>query len=201
MKISHQWAVILFLAASAPGMAQAQGSNNLTAAQLQAIKAAIVGDPVLAAFPNTADGNFEVAAALNTTAVPDYWVWRSFVPDTEIYEATTADGTSWSWPVYIARSVAERSAWDLMVRTKQGINPSLANVRTAVADIFSGAGGLPQRTHLLAIARRRARLAERILAAATPNGVGTRGSTANPDTMMFEGSLTYADVQQARDLP
>src|SRR5687768_8891373 len=112
-----------------PGRAHAQGSNVLAQAQLQALKAVIVADPVLDAYPNSADGNIEVAAALNAAAVPDYWVWRTFVADSEIYEATTADGTAWDWGIYIARSVAEKSAWDLMVRSKGGLNPSLANVR------------------------------------------------------------------------
>jgi hypothetical protein len=194
-------AALAATATALPRAVHAQGINALTNSQFQALKTIVDGDPALSVIPNTPDGNIEVAAALNQPATPDYWVLRTFVADTEIYEKATADGTSWSWPIYIARSVAERAAWDLMVRTKGGINPSLASVRTAVADIFSGAGGAAQRAHLLVVSRRRATRAERAFAAATVGGAGTRGSTANPDTMTFEGDLQWPLVQAARNLP
>lgn len=191
---------IIVIGASLPGRALAQGGNNLTNGQLQALKAVIVGDATLNAFPNNADGNIEVAAALNLNASPDYWVWRTALSIGEIYETTTADGTFWSWPIFIARSQGERDGWRTMVGSGS-INPSLANTRQGIADIFSGAGGATQRTHLLAVARRKASRAEKSLAVATINGAGTRGSTANPDTMTFEGKLTHLDVEAARNLP
>jgi hypothetical protein len=69
------------------------------------------------------------------------------------------------------------------------VNPSLANVRQAFADIFSG-GTAPapaNRTHLLAIARRQATRAERLFATGTV-------STATPGFFTFEGAVTTNDL-------
>ena len=74
------------------------------------------------------------------------------------------------------------------------INFSRPNVRQGLQDIFSGAGGASQRTHLLAIGRRLTTRAEKLFSAGT-------GSTASPGTMGFEGNLSYQDVQEARNLP
>lgn len=165
----------------------------LTPAQLATLKAAILADPALAAQPNNADGNLAIAQALAADASPDYWVWRSFVADQEMYEGVGDGGTSWSWSIYIGRSQGERDAWRQMVNMAGGLNPSLANVRAGIADIFSGAGGVGQRTHLLAIGRRKANRAEKLFATGT-------GSTASPATMTVEGTLSGDDVQAARNL-
>lgn len=164
----------------------------LTPQQLATLKATILADPELNAHPNNADGNLAIALALAANASPDFWVWRSFVADQELYEGTGDGGTSWSWTIYIGRSQGERDAWRQMVNMAGGLNPSLANVRAGVADIFSGAGGANQRTHLLAIGRRRANRAEQLFATGT-------GSTASPATMTVEGTLSGDDVQAARN--
>lgn len=166
----------------------------LTSAQLQTLKTDILADPALSGQPNTPDGAFAIAAAYSLVAAPDFWVWRTFVADSEIYEATSVDATVWSWTIYIARSQAEREAWRQMVNMRGGLNASLANVRTGIADIFSGAGGAAQRTHLLALGRRKATRVEKLFAAGT-------GSTASPATMVIEGLLNYVDVLNARSLP
>ena len=69
----------------------------LTPSQLVILKADILVDPALAGFPNNADGNAAIAALYAVIAVPDFWAWRTFVPDAEIYEVPSVDGTSWSW--------------------------------------------------------------------------------------------------------
>jgi hypothetical protein len=131
-----------------------------------------------------------IAAAYNLLASPSYWVWRTRVTAQEIYETVTADGTSWSWTIYIARSVGERDAWRELTSVTGFINPSLPNTRQGVADIFSGAGGAAQRTHLLAIGRRPSRRIEKLSASGA-------GSTAAPSVMGAEGELTYRDVAHA----
>ena len=167
---------------------------TLTAAQLFVLKTDILADPVLSAQPQTADGAFAIADAYNRTAVPDFWVWRTGVPQFEIVGAPSPDGTSWSWPSYIARSQGERDGWREMFADTGAINFGLANVRQGLQDIFSGAGGAAQRTHLLAIGRRKSSRAEKLFASGT-------GSTTVPGTMGFEGALSYQDVLNARALP
>ncbi len=162
----------------------------LTTAQLQALRDAIAADGALSVLPHNSDSADTIANAFNVTAAVAYWVWRSFVADSEMYEATSADATTWSWTIYIARSQGERDAWRQMVNMKGGINASLASVRAAVADIFSGAGGAAQRTHLLALGRRLTTRAEKLFATGT-------GSTASPGTMGSEGNVTIQNVIDA----
>lgn len=165
----------------------------LSASQQTALKADILLDPALSSQPLTSDGAFAIAAAYNLDAVPDFWVWRTNIPVQEIYERTTSDGTVWSWTTYIARSAAERDCWR-EVTGRDTVNASLPNLRQAIADIFSGAGGATQRTHLTTIARRKATRAEKLFATGT-------GSTASPATMGYEGALQYSDVQAVRSAP
>ncbi len=163
----------------------------LTTPQKTALKAAILADNILAAKPNNSVGNLEIAQAFAAVASPDFWVWKSFVADQDIY-AVTVEGVSWSWTIYIGRSQGERDAWRQMVNMAGGLNPSLAQVRTGIADIFSGAGGAAQRTFLLTLGRRLANRAEKLLATGT-------GSTASPANMGFEGTLTTDDIEAARN--
>ena len=167
---------------------------GLTLAQSQTLKADILADPILAGQPQTSDGAFAIAAAYNLLAIPDFWVWRTAVPQHEIVGATSPDGTTWSWTAYIARSQGERDGWREMFADTGGINASRPNIRQGLADIFSGPSGAAQRTHLLAIGRRAATRAEKLFA----TGLGT---SASPATMTVEGELTYQDVLTARSLP
>ena len=150
---------------------------------------------------NNASGQSDDASAalLNANASPDFWIWRSLVPETEIYQLTTADGTTWNWTTYIGRNQAERDAWRQMVSGRNaGLVTALPNVRQAIADIFSGAGGANQRTHLLTIGRRKATVLEKLLASGT-------GSTAVPADMGIgsdggysEGHITDGQVAEIR---
>lgn len=169
----------------------------LTLAQLQTLKADINGDPTLSSIPHTATGDAQVAVLYNSAASPDYWVWRSKVTQLEIVSTTTADGTTWSWPAFIARSQGERDGWREMFADGGYVNASLANVRQGFQDIFSGASNSApaQRTHLQTIGRRKATRAEKVFA------TGGDGSTGNPSTMGFEGTITAQDVDTARNLP
>jgi hypothetical protein len=105
---------------------------------------------------------------------------------------TSGDGTNWSWPLYHAQPEEKRDGWKLMFApTRQSdppsINASLPNIRQGIADIFPAGA---QRTHLLAIARRKALRIERLFATGT-------GSTASPGVFSFEGTLSYLDIANA----
>lgn len=155
----------------------------LTTAQLQALKAAILADPALAAAPANSDGAFFIADELNKLASPAFVVWRTDLPTKDVKKAI-------NWTEYIARSVGERAAFELII-SNGIVNTADANVRQGFSDIFSGPGGVTTRTNLTAIAKRSATRAEKILAAGT-------GSDASPAVMGFEGSLSYQDVEAAR---
>jgi hypothetical protein len=169
----------------------------LTSAQLATLKTDILADPALAAKPNNEDGAFDIAAAYNATAAPDFWVWRSKVSKDELVGTVGPDGTTFSWTAtgYITRAQGERDAFNAIFSEAGFVNPSMANVRTAFGDIFSGTGNAAlNRTHLLAVARRKSTRGEKLFASGT-------GSTASPATMTVEGNLTISDVLNARNLP
>lgn len=156
----------------------------LTTAQLLTLKADIAADPVLSAFPNNSDGAFEIAAAYNQVFIPAFRVWKTDVPTKDAKKAMV-------WTEYIGRSVGERDAWQFML-SNGTINAADTNVRQGIADIFSGPGGATTRANLTAIAKRDATRAEKLFATGT-------GTELSPATMVFEGNLSYQDVQDARN--
>ena len=148
---------------------------QMTNAQRLTLKSFIQADNVLG--PKATAGDYDgVANGLNALASPDFWAWKTSVSQRDCVSLASADGTNWSWTIYIARSQGERDAWREMFADTGSVNPSRANVQSAIGDIFSGAGGAAQRTHLSAISRRKMTVAEKVL------GTGT-GSTASPATL------------------
>ena len=65
----------------------------LKPAQKTKLLAAIAADPVLAVFPNTNDGAFEIAQLLNIDSNPAFVVWRSNYNPSQIREAITSAAT------------------------------------------------------------------------------------------------------------
>ena len=178
--------------ALAPG-----ASTVLTTAQLQALKADIAADPTLSQLAQTPDNAFVVAAAYNAAASPDYYVWRTNVTEAEYVGTSGVDvanggaSTTWSWTAFIARSVGEQTGWGRMF-APGWVNPSLANIRQGVADIFSGTNNNApaQRNHLLVLSKRKATRAEKLFTTGT-------GAFTAPSTLVFEGSLAYTDIVNA----
>jgi len=164
-----------------------------TAAQIATIKADILANSDLNTLPAGPDGAFAVAALYNAPASPAFTVWKSSVTEADIVSKTSDEGTTWSWPAMIARTVGEQFGWSRMVGVMGIINPSLPQVRQAIQDIFSNGptGAAAQRTHLAAMGKRSATRLEKLLATGT-------GSTAVPATMGYEGAISYTDIQTAR---
>lgn len=163
----------------------------LTSAQNAVVKANILASPDLNAFPANIDGAYGIADLYNLPAAPNFIVWKARLHEQEITSLTSAEGTVWSWPSFITRSVGEQTGWARMFNGTYTINPSLAQVRAGIADIFSGGTGAAQRTHLLAIAKENATRIEKLLA----SGAGT---TADPATRPFVGNISPQDVFNAR---
>lgn len=157
----------------------------LTPAQLQTLKADIAAQSDLNVYPNTPDGNYAIAGLYNALAAPDFIVWKTAIPTSDIKKNVV-------WTEYIGRSVGEQNAFQLMIADGT-INASDLNVRTGFIDIFSGPSGATTRANLTALAKRKASRVEKLLATGT-------GSDAVPAVMGFEGQLSYYDVAQARDL-
>lgn len=129
--------------------------------------------------------------AFNALVSPDFWVWKTSITEVEVTQGVSVDGTTFTWVGngFITRSVGEQAAWARLFAI--GVNPSLVNNRNAFADILSGTGNAAlNRTHMLAVSRRKSTLAEKLLATGT-------GTTLAPATMGFEGALTTQDVIDA----
>lgn len=164
----------------------------LTDPQLATLKAEILADPVLAAKPNNSDGNFDIAAAFNLNASPDFYVWRSSVTTDEIM----LNGFDWTRVDNL--TVGKSRIWEWMTSLDR-INPAQANVRAGVLAVFSAAGDLANRVAVFTHSQRRATRAEKLFA--TGAGTSTTDQGVGPAVMVFEGQLSYADIEQARNLP
>jgi hypothetical protein len=159
----------------------------LTTAQKSTLKAAILADSTLNAFPNTNDGNFDLAVKLSTElASPNFTVWRSNVPITAVGDnivATELAGLT---------SLNATRLQTIGLYSADGVNPSMVDRRQFFDDVFSGAGGVLTRAKLLILWKRLATRIEKIFATGT-------GSDASPATMGYEGAITGVDVADARN--
>lgn len=71
------------------------------------------------------------------------------------------------------------------------LHMDIANVRQAVNDAFSGAGGALSRAAIRLAGQRNANVLEKLFSSGT-------GDSANPATMTVEGALSYQEVELAR---
>ncbi len=163
---------------------------TMSLAQQQTLATYINANPDLSALPNAEEANLTVASLLNTTATPTYWVWRTDVTRSDIYNETSVDGTTWSWQTYKGQTQGEQGAWTQMFMGDRA-NFAKPNLRAGVSNIF-GVGNA-QTTHCFAIARRAATRFEKLFA------VGN-GAAATPSTMALEGNVLGNQVGDARNL-
>lgn len=161
----------------------------LTSAQLQTLKTAIDADPVLAAYPQTTDGAYDLANFLNQPDPANFVVWRTSVTWDEIM----LNGMDWARVDNL--SVGKARIWDWLFQNSQrACNPTKPNIRAGIDAVWVGtAADLAVRAAVYTHCKRFATRAEKILATGT-------GSDASPATMGFEGFLTYYDILQARAL-
>lgn len=193
----------------------------LTPAQLQTLKAAINGNPTWAAFPQNSDGYFALAQVLNVTASPAFSVWRTEVPVSTVIDSINL--ANYTPNTNIASgdtdpTISRLIGWALYCQTKQ-MNLQLmlqgrdrmdcskatvrANLRDAVIQVPSGASGAltspggASGATTLGVCVRNATEAEKILVGAVNQQTGT----VTAAVLGFEGNLSPADVQAARELP
>lgn len=159
----------------------------LTSAQNTAIKAAILADPVLNAFPNTGDGAYGIMELLNKEAAPVFTVWKTKVPLGVIGKAFNSAEMGGLTTANTNRLIA------LAHFLLDGVDPSQPSNRAFFDDIFSGAGGTFTRPSLALLWKRPAKYIEKILASSTV------GTDAAPATLVFEGNISHGEVFAARN--
>ena len=155
----------------------------MDAQQLQTLKAAILADPVLSAYPMNSDGSYAIAELLNKPAVPAFIVWKTDVSIDEIMR----NGMDWARVDNL--SVGKARVWEwLFDNGGKAINHSKANVRAGIDQTWVGtAADLAVRAAVYTHCKRPASRVERLFA----TGAGTDGS---PGLMAFEGEITTSDV-------
>jgi hypothetical protein len=158
----------------------------LTVEQLAALKADILADPILAAFPMNSDGAWEIAIAYNLAASPAWIVWKSDVNPEDIMR----NGMDWTRVDNL--SVGKSRIWDWM--TKLGtFNAAKANIRSGIDAVWVGTtADLAVRAMVYTHCKRAATRIEKLFSTGT-------GSDASPATMTFEGQISYQDVMSARN--
>jgi hypothetical protein len=154
----------------------------LKPAQKTKLLAAIAADPLLAAFPNTNDGAFEIAQLLNIEASPAFVVWRTDYNASQIRDAITSAATQLD-------NLTASKRQSLLWWAEGTYDMGKVAARAAITDFTNGFATL--QNSLLDGGKRAALRIEAVLA----NGTGT---LANPGKLTWEGQISYQDVFDAR---
>ena len=158
----------------------------LTTSQQTTLRNFIIADQVLSAFPHNVDGAYAIADALALEAWPAHIVWRTSVSQDEIMQ------NGFDWTRVNNLSVGSARCWEwLFANETRSINPSKANVRAGIDEVWKGtAADLAVRAAVYGHCKRPANVLEKLFA------VG-EGTTATPSVMTVEGRLAYRDVLDA----
>lgn len=154
----------------------------LKPAQKTKLLTAIAADPVLAAIPNTNDGAFEIAQALNMDNNPAFIVWRSNYNAFQIREAITSAATQLD-------NLTASKRQSLLWWAEGTYDMGKVATRAAVTDFTNGFANL--QNALLDGGKRTALRIEAILATGT-------GTNVDPGKLGWEGQISYQDVFEAR---
>lgn len=125
-----------------------------------------------------------IAKIYNKDVSPDYYCWRSRMSIDEVRDLV-------DWDEVVAQSTNDLLAFQILTNS-QSINPSNASVRQAFTSIFQGGQGTNTIAALNAAAKEKVSLAEKVLSLNSGDG-----SSGNPDTFGFEGSLSHQDISKA----
>ena len=156
--------------------------------QLQALKAAVIADPVAGPMRIAGDA-FSLKIWCNSASVSD--AWRTRVTEVEVYAAHKIKE-------YINRSAPERSAFDLMVCSGREHDFTLAKTRNGVADIFSGVTNSTSRKSIFTAAQEKATNAQLALGgtSASVGGTADMAETVTALKRNYLDQVTEAEVAQ-----
>jgi len=155
---------------------------QLTAGQNATLKTHILANGDTAQLYN--DGNLDgLAALLNAPANPAYIIWRTTVTLDEIQQ----NGFDWTQVDNLAEPKARTWEW-LFSNQSRTVNPSKANVRAGIDEVWAGtAGKLAVRAQVYVHCKRAARRVERVFATGT-------GTDATPGVMATEGPIAFQEL-------
>lgn len=157
----------------------------LNTQQAATLKAYILADPVLSAFPMNSDGSYAIADLLNKAAEPAFIVWKTDVSIDEIMR----NGMDWARVDNL--SVGKARIWDWLGRLGV-INAAKTNVRAGIDAAWVGtAADLAVRAAIYVHCKRSATVLEKLFATGA-------GSDASPATMVIEGAISYQTIDAVR---
>lgn len=179
----------------------------LTPAQQATLKADILADPVLSEKPMNSDGAYDIAAAYNLPAAVDYYVWKTSISTSDVFDQITwanftpqdaPDGTQ-AWANRSLACQGKQFNVQTILTGRESINPSKANIRAGLQDALtglpSGASGANKNggwANVNAVLYRKTNRIEKLLATGS-------GTTVSPSLLGYEGSISYQDVELARN--
>lgn len=173
--------IFRFLAALAIALiASVSHAQSLTPAQEATIRTAILAEPALASALAVRDDQ-TIAAYCNADASPVQKAWRNVYPSADLFQ--TAVLTE-----YIARSAAERQAFDLLMSVGV-VDASRGKIRNAIADIFSGGTNSTSRGLILNDMTRNATWCEQKL-----GGTNATTDTVSAWRLNYSGTLTPSQI-------
>ena len=160
-----------------------------TTAQLGTLKTAILGNSTWAAFPNTGDGNYNLAALLNQPASPTVAAWKKIM---------TSDVVAAIQPAEVDNmySTSKGYAFDFLLRWMNGIDCTASQGPKAITDICTQSAAPNTRAALLAVATENMTAGQQIFG-------GTVVASATPPTAIsatirnYAGQFTGADIAAA----
>src|SRR5215471_18309044 len=132
-----------------------------------------------------------ISDAYGLVAVPDFWIWRTQVPEKDNYQVTTDIPTTWNWDYFTGLQVPEQNSW-IRLWASGLLDASFQPNRDALPKIFKG-NAAPQVTHVLAVWRRQALRGEALFTDTS----GGNGASGTPAVLTFIGYLRPIDVGHA----
>lgn len=159
--------------------------SHLTNAQLLTLKAAILNEtnPTFVGYRNANDRP-SMATFFNQASSPAFTVWKTSVPIAQV-------GTAMNSNEVAGLTTANTNRLQVMAAYSGGaFNPSIADVRAAFDNVFSGAGGVNTRTALLVLWKRIATRFEKLYATGT-------GTDQSPALLVIEGSIDADHIGEA----
>lgn len=165
----------------------AWGQLQPSSTQIATLRTAVLAEPTLAAARNAGD-DAAIAAWCNTIASPDFYAWRATMSTAEI-------GLLVNYVAVAAMTTANLDRVKAFYTLNPAsFDPGRSDIRTFLADTFSGAlGGQGQATRDALDAAYRLKLtrAEKLIATGT-------GSFADPAIAGWTGSITTSTASLLR---
>ena len=165
---------------------------SLTAAQQQTFKADILAntDPVVSGALLGGDAGL-IASWYNTTASPDYWIWK----DNLVLDEITNDGFDWVRVDNL--TIGKARIWEWMfANDAKSINPSKPNVREGIIETWKGtAADLAVRESIWLHCQTPATRVKQLFSVGSGTAAAQDGT--GPATTELTSDISYYDVAVA----